>query len=54
MAGFQAALVFREKPSDTITGWLETLRCQPEESPQQVVDPFLGYSVKLPRLLVRI
>ncbi|KAH7224239.1 fungal-specific transcription factor domain-containing protein [Fusarium solani] len=54
MAGFQAALVFREKPSDTITGWLETLRCQPEESPQQVVDPFLGYSVKLPRLLASI
>ncbi|KAH7140881.1 fungal-specific transcription factor domain-containing protein [Dactylonectria macrodidyma] len=53
LAGFQAALVLGSQPSVTISQWLERSDSQQQGLSQQVVDPFLGYSVRLPRLLLK-
>lgn len=46
-------MLFGEEPISVIRQCLESPDDQ-GSTPEQVIDPFLGYSVKLPRLLVRI
>ncbi|CAH0051415.1 unnamed protein product [Clonostachys solani] len=52
LAAYQAATIFGEEPNPAICQWFEAddLSGTPRD---QVIDPFLGYSVKLPRLLLR-
>jgi hypothetical protein len=45
-------MVFGEEPTPAIYRWLE-VEGQLGVPQDQVIDPFLGYSVKLPGLLVR-
>lgn len=52
LAAYQAAMVFGEEPTPAIYRWLE-VEGQLGVPQDQVIDPFLGYSVKLPGLLLR-
>ncbi|OAL44420.1 hypothetical protein IQ07DRAFT_522343 [Pyrenochaeta sp. DS3sAY3a] len=51
MATYQAAMVFERRPSNIILEWLDSTERLHDLT--QAIDPFLGYSVKLPRLLLR-
>ncbi|KAK7425614.1 hypothetical protein QQZ08_007937 [Neonectria magnoliae] len=52
LAAYQAALVFDQEPIAEIRRWLDAPDT-PESPSKQVIDPFLGYSVKLPKLLLK-
>uniref|UniRef100_A0A0B7KJQ6 Transcription factor domain-containing protein n=1 Tax=Bionectria ochroleuca TaxID=29856 RepID=A0A0B7KJQ6_BIOOC len=52
LAAYQAAMVFGEEPTPAIYRWFE-VEGQLGVPQDQVIDPFLGYSVKLPGLLLR-